>query len=68
MGLTFTYTINALGVTREVELIQGGAQVRVDQINCLHYIHLVADFKLNREGARQVKAFQFGLESIISQD
>lgn len=28
----------------------------------------MADFKLNREGAKQVKAFQYGLESIISQD
>ncbi|CCW61701.1 unnamed protein product [Phytomonas sp. EM1] len=65
MGLTFVYTVNALGITREVELISGGADISVTASNCLHYMHLVADFKLNREGSEQTRAFQAGLEAIV---
>lgn len=65
-GLSFTYSITSLGITREVELIKGGADVLVTPQNCLHYIHLIADYKLNREGAVQTRAFQAGLQSVIS--
>ncbi|CCW68002.1 unnamed protein product [Phytomonas sp. Hart1] len=63
--LTFVYSLNALGITREIELIGGGADIPVTTSNCLHYMHLVADFKLNREGFQQTRAFQLGLEAII---
>ncbi|KAG5497860.1 hypothetical protein GH5_02652 [Leishmania sp. Ghana 2012 LV757] len=65
VGLTFVYTVNALGITEEVELIPGGAQMDVTPRNCLFYVHLVADFKLNREAAEQTRAFCLGLRSVI---
>lgn len=65
VGLTFVYTVNALGITREVELVPGGAQMHVTPRNCLFYVHLVADFKLNREAAEQTRAFCAGLHSVI---
>ncbi|KAK7194211.1 ubiquitin-protein ligase [Novymonas esmeraldas] len=65
IGLTFVYTVNSLGVTAEVELVPGGAQVEVTPRNCLFYVHHVADFKLNREAAEQTRAFCVGLRTII---
>nr|CAJ2477552.1 unnamed protein product [Leishmania braziliensis] len=65
VGLTFVYTVNALGITREVELVPDGAQMDVTPRNCLFYVHLVADFKLNREAAEQTCAFCSGLRSVI---
>ena len=65
VGLTFVYTVNSMGVTKEVELVRGGAQVEVTPRNCLYYVHLVADFKLNRETAEQTKAFCAGLHTVL---
>ncbi|CAD2218214.1 ubiquitin-protein ligase [Angomonas deanei] len=65
MELTFTYVDNSLGVAREYELVRGGAEMKVNTHNRLFYIDLVADYKLNREGAPQTLAFQAGLERII---
>ncbi|KPI90433.1 putative Ubiquitin-protein ligase [Leptomonas seymouri] len=65
IGLTFVYTVNSLGVTKEVELVRGGAQMEVTPRNCLYYVHLVADFKLNREAADQTRAFCAGLHSVL---
>ncbi|KAG5472315.1 hypothetical protein LSCM1_03714 [Leishmania martiniquensis] len=65
VGLTFVYTVSALGITKEVELVPGGAQMDVTPRNCLFYVHLVADFKLNREAAEQTRAFSLGLRSVI---
>lgn len=64
-GLTFTYTSNELGVTREVELTKGGAETEVTTRNCLYYVHLVANFKLNGEAASQTNAFRVGLERVL---
>lgn len=65
VGMTFVYTVNALGVTQEVELVRGGAQMEVTPRNCLYYVHLVADFKLNREAADQTRAFCAGLHAVL---
>ncbi|KPA83101.1 putative ubiquitin-protein ligase [Leptomonas pyrrhocoris] len=65
VGLTFVYTVNLLGVTKDVELVRGGAQMEVTPRNCLYYVHLVADFKLNREAADQTRAFCAGLHSVL---
>ncbi|GET90697.1 ubiquitin-protein ligase, putative [Leishmania tarentolae] len=65
VGLNFVYTVNALGITQEVELVPGGAQMHVTPHNCLFYVHLVADFKLNREAAEQTRVFCAGLHSVI---
>nr|CCC48395.1 putative ubiquitin-protein ligase, fragment [Trypanosoma vivax Y486] len=65
LGLNFTCTIDVLGKVHEVELLHGGRDIPVTRSNCLNYIHLVADFKLNRQSARQTRAFQTGLEHIV---
>lgn len=66
MGLTFTTVREVLGEMQELELIPGGADIPVTRQNCAHYVALVADFRLNREGVNQTKAFRSGLQSIIT--
>lgn len=68
MELNFVYTVHGLGVTSEVELIPGGAHMDVTSRNCLFYVHLIADFKLNREAAEQTGAFCAGLRTIFHQN
>ncbi|CBH11735.1 ubiquitin-protein ligase, putative [Trypanosoma brucei gambiense DAL972] len=65
LELNFTYTVEALDRVHEVELLHGGRNIAVTRRNCLNYIHLIADFKLNRETAKQTRAFRSGLESIV---
>ncbi|KEG13505.1 putative ubiquitin-protein ligase [Trypanosoma grayi] len=65
LSLNFTYTVDVLGEARELELLRDGYNIPVTRRNCLNYIHLVADFKLNRESARQTKAFLSGLGLIV---
>ncbi|KAG5498603.1 hypothetical protein JKF63_02889 [Porcisia hertigi] len=68
VGLTFVYTLSALGTTKEVELVSGGAKMEVTPRNCLFYVNLVADLKLNREAADQTNAFCSGLHSVIDEN
>ena len=39
---------NELGETRVVELKKDGKDITVDQHNVIEYIHLVADYKINK--------------------
>jgi len=43
----------------------GGADIFVNDDNKIEYIHLVADYKLNRQINRQVIAFRNGLSNVI---
>lgn len=64
-GLTFTVTQDVLGVVTEVPLIPNGGDVAVTSANVMPYIHLLADYKLNRVAKRQVDAFRAGLEQLV---
>lgn len=49
-----------IGKTRVEELKPGGADIAVDKENRIEYIHLMADYKLNRQIRAQCSAFRYG--------
>ncbi|CCD13055.1 unnamed protein product [Trypanosoma congolense IL3000] len=65
LALNFTYTVDVLGTVVEVSLHENGRDIAVTRRNCMDYICRIADFRLNREAAKQIQAFQEGLESVV---
>lgn len=65
LGLDFTTASNDLGETRVIELKPNGRNIPVTNYNRLEYIHLLADFKLNKQIKRQCAAFRQGLNSVV---
>lgn len=65
LGLDFTVNVNELGESRTEELKSGGAAIAVTSANHIEYVHLVADFKLNRQIQRQCAALRRGLADVI---
>ena len=72
LGLTFEVTsnVNASGewlgeMKRSVELCYKGSTTAVSSANCIQYIHMLANFRLNVETARATKAFLRGFRDII---
>ena len=65
LGLTFTYSYDILGEPQEVELCSGGCQTPVTKANLSAYVHLLADFKLNREIRAQTLAFRKGVFDMV---
>lgn len=49
LNLDFTVVDNELGANHTTELKPNGAQVPVTQQNRIEYIHLMADYKLNKQ-------------------
>ena len=49
LGLDFTVVSEELGKTRVEELKLNGSSITVTNENIIEYIHLVADYKLNRQ-------------------
>ncbi|KAK2076830.1 hypothetical protein QBZ16_005056 [Prototheca wickerhamii] len=49
----------------EVELVPGGAEIRISSANLAEYVHRVADYRLNRQLARPIGAFVAGLRALI---
>ncbi|XP_045527740.1 ubiquitin-protein ligase E3C [Pieris brassicae] len=68
LGLDFTVVSDELGEQRIEELKPGGANIAVTAENRIEYIHLVADFKLNRQIRAQCNAFKRGLMSVINSE
>jgi ubiquitin-protein ligase E3 C len=60
LQLDFSLLVDEFGVPRRVDLKPGGKDIRVDSSNRIEYIHLVADFYLNRRIRQQCKAFYKG--------
>jgi ubiquitin-protein ligase E3 C len=50
------------------ELKSGGADIPVTKDNRIEYIHLMADYKLNRQIKSQCNAFRQGLSDVINLD
>ncbi|XP_037089443.1 ubiquitin-protein ligase E3C-like [Pollicipes pollicipes] len=65
LGLDFTVNVAELGESRVEELKPGGAGIAVTSANHIEYVHLVADFKLNRQIQRQCAALRLGLADVI---
>ncbi|UYV62886.1 hypothetical protein LAZ67_2002246 [Cordylochernes scorpioides] len=65
LGLDFTAISSGLGESKLVELKPGGANIPVTEDNRIEYIHLMADYKLNRQIRAQTQAFKEGMASVI---
>ncbi|CAG9796441.1 unnamed protein product [Diatraea saccharalis] len=66
LGLDFTILSDELGERTTEELKPGGANIPVTAENRIEYIHLVADYKLNRQIRAQCNAFKRGLTSVVN--
>uniref|UniRef100_UPI00358F7F7F ubiquitin-protein ligase E3C isoform X1 n=1 Tax=Myxine glutinosa TaxID=7769 RepID=UPI00358F7F7F len=65
LGLNFTVVNNELGEAQVVELKSGGKDIPVTNANRIAYIHLVADYRLNRQMRQHCQAFRQGLAAVI---
>jgi ubiquitin-protein ligase E3 C len=61
LGLDFTIVSEEIGKAHVEEMKPGGANIAVNNENRIEYIHLVADFKLNRQIRSQCAAFRYVL-------
>uniref|UniRef100_A0A4W2HZX2 HECT-type E3 ubiquitin transferase n=1 Tax=Bos indicus x Bos taurus TaxID=30522 RepID=A0A4W2HZX2_BOBOX len=66
LGLNFTVVNNDLGEAQVVELKSGGKDIPVTSANRIAYIHLVADYRLNRQIRPHCLAFRQGLANVVS--
>nr|XP_010961270.1 PREDICTED: ubiquitin-protein ligase E3C isoform X2 [Camelus bactrianus] len=66
LGLNFTVVNNDLGEAQVVELKLGGKDIPVTSANRIAYIHLVADYRLNRQIRQHCLAFRQGLANVVS--
>ena len=49
LGLDFSVVNEVLGMTSHVELKPGGEHIVVNNSNRIEYVHLMADYKLNKQ-------------------
>merc|ERR1711974_398845 len=68
MELDFTMVSEEIGETHLEELKPNGSSIPVTNENRIEYIHLVADYKLNRQIRSQCSAFRQGLSDVINLD
>ena len=59
LGLDFTIVSEEVGQAHVEEMKPGGANIPVTNENRIEYIHLIADFKLNRQIRSQCVAFRY---------
>lgn len=65
LGLTFSVDTDVLGRRESHELLMGGGAVCVTNENRILYVHLVADFYLNRQLREQTRAFVTGFQAMV---
>jgi len=65
MCLDFTVTNDELGGGGVHELVPGGGALEVTASNRIQYIHLVADYRLNKQIRQQCQAFLRGFQDVI---
>ncbi|XP_062335188.1 ubiquitin-protein ligase E3C isoform X1 [Osmerus eperlanus] len=66
LGLNFTVVNNDLGEAQVVELKPGGKDIPVSTANRIAYIHLVADYRLNKQIRPHCMAFRQGLANVVN--
>ncbi|XP_053485781.1 ubiquitin-protein ligase E3C [Ictalurus furcatus] len=66
LGLNFTIVNNDLGEAQVVELKPGGKDIPVTTANRIAYIHLVADYRLNKQIRAHCLAFRQGLSNLLN--
>jgi len=65
LGLDFTIASEELGEAKVIELKPNGRNIAVDAQNMIEYIHLVADYKINREIMEECRGFRTGLLDVV---
>jgi ubiquitin-protein ligase E3 C len=68
LELNFAINLSEFGQTKIVELKTGGKDIPVTHDNKIEYIHLLADYKLNKQIHEQVIAFRNGISNVMSLD
>ncbi|CAG2116867.1 unnamed protein product [Medioppia subpectinata] len=68
LGLDFTVINSDLGTTQVIELKPNGAKIPVTAQNRIEYIHLMADYRLNKQIRSQCAAFKQGLADVLDLD
>lgn len=68
LSLDFTVVNNDLGEGQVVELKPGGRDTPVTNSNRISYIHLMADYRLNKQIHNQCVEFRAGLSNVINLD
>ena len=68
LGLTFTQDQDVMGQIVTHELVHGGKGIMVTNDNKIAYMHAVAKFRMHTQIRDQIKAFNRGFYSIISQE
>lgn len=68
LNLDFTISNNDLDEHEVVELKLGGSKIPVTHENKIEYVHLVADYRLNKQIRSQCAAFKRGLLQLIDLD
>lgn len=66
LSLDFTCSEEVYGQIVTRELVVGGKEIEVNNANRLLYVHLLADYHLNRRIATPMNAFMRGLTKIIN--
>ncbi|XP_032900349.1 ubiquitin-protein ligase E3C isoform X2 [Amblyraja radiata] len=66
LGLNFTVVNNELGEAQVVELKLGGKDIPVNSANRIAYIHLVADYRLNKQIRPHCLAFRQGVANVVN--
>ncbi|XP_072432313.1 ubiquitin-protein ligase E3C [Chiloscyllium punctatum] len=66
LGLNFTVVNNELGEAQVVELKLGGKDIPVTSANRIAYIHLVADYRLNKQIRPHCLAFRQGVANVVN--
>ncbi|RXG70066.1 Ubiquitin-protein ligase E3C [Armadillidium vulgare] len=65
LGLDFTVLNAELGQNYIDELIPNGTNIPVTNQNCIEYIYRMADYKLNKQIAKQCQAFKEGVFNVV---
>jgi ubiquitin-protein ligase E3 C len=68
LDLDFTVINDVLGESKIEELKPNGREVAVSNENRIEYIHLMADYRLNKQIRAHCAAFRQGLADVISLD
>ncbi|CAH8287671.1 unnamed protein product [Schistosoma intercalatum] len=68
LSLDFTMVQSIFGQSETIELKPGGKHIPVTEENRVEYVHLIANYKLNKMIYPQVRAFTAGLNDVIPID
>lgn len=65
LNLDFTVASSSFGQTQVIELKPQGQSIPVTNSNRLEYLHLMADYKLNKQIRQHCIAFRKGLSNVV---